>query len=135
MARPAQTEFNFPSFHRRRKFLKIGGIALVLLGLFTIVDMMSEIPIPLTGARAVFVGLLLMVFGLVSLYNGYKLPLAEAIELIHGRQRGITASELVHLMRVDRLTADRIIQRLIGKGFLRSSSDRTQAEEVFDPVQ
>ena len=128
-------EFDFPAFHRRRKILKITGTILVIAGLFTIVDMLSEIPIPLTGARAVFAGLLLLVLGLVSLYNGYKLPLGEAIDLIHGRGRGITASELVHLMRVDRTTADRIIQRLIEKGFLRTSSDGSQAEEVFDPVQ
>jgi DNA-binding MarR family transcriptional regulator len=97
--------------------------------------MMSNVPIPLTGVRAVFVGLIILILGLVSLYNGYKLPLPEAINLVHGRGRGITASELVHLMRVDRVTANRIIQRLIEKGFLRTSADRTQAEEVFDPVQ
>ena len=128
-------EFDFPAFHRRRKILKITGIVLAIGGLFTIVDMMSEIPIPLTGARAVFVGLLLIVLGLISLYNGYKLPLEEAINLIHGRGRGVTASEVVHLMRVDRITADRIIQRLIEKGFLRASTEGAQAEVVFDPVK
>jgi len=135
MERGNPVEFNFAAFHARRKLLKIIGTILVLGGLFTILDLMSEIPIPLTGIRAVFVGLLLLVLGLVSLYNGYKLPLKEAIDLIHGRGRGITASELVHQMRVDRLTADRILQRLIEKGFLRISSNGAQAEEVFDPVQ
>ena len=130
-----QTEFNFPAFHRRRKILKITGIALIIAGLFTVVDMVAERPIPITGPRAAFAGLLLLIFGLIALYNGYKLPVAEANDLIHSRGRGITASELVHLMRVDRTTADRIIQRLIEKGFLRTSADRTQAEEVFDPVQ
>ena len=135
MTRGNATEFNFAAFHARRKILKITGIVLVVGGLFTIVDMMSNVPIPLTGVRAVFVGLLLLILGLVSMYNGYKLPLTEAIDLIHGRGRGITASELVHLMRVDLVTADRIIQRLIEKGFLRTSTESTQAEPVFDPVK
>ena len=135
MARGATTEFNFAAFHARRKVLKITGIVLIIGGLFTIVDLVAPIPIPLKGVRAVFAGLLLLILGLVSLYNGYKLPLPEAINLVHGRGRGITASELVHLMRIDRVTADRIIQRLIEKGFLRTSVDRSQAEEVFDPVQ
>jgi hypothetical protein len=133
---PSQTAgFNSAAFHRRRKLLKIAGLVLILLGLFTILDMVSTFPIPLTGMRAVFAGLALLIFGFLSLYHGYKLPLAEAIELIHGSGRGITASELVHQMRVDRGTADRIIQALIRKGFLRTSGERHEAEEVFDPVQ
>ena len=135
MARGTTTEFNFAAFHARRKVLKITGIVLIIGGLFTIVDLVAPIPIPLKGVRAVFAGLLLLILGLVSLYNGYKLPLPEAINLVHGRGRGITASELVHLMRIDRVTADRIIQRLIEKGFLRTSATGSHAEEVFDPVQ
>ena len=135
MAHGNATEFNFAAFHARRKLLKITGVVLVILGLFIFVEMVAERPIPLTGVRPLFAGLLLLVFGFVALYNGYKLPLAEAIDLVHGRGRGITASELVHLMRVDRTTADRIIQRLIEKGFLRTSTESTQAEPVFDPVK
>ena len=127
--------FDNAAFHRRRKILKIAGLVLILSGLFTILDMMSEVPIPLTGMRAVFTGLVLLIFGFFALYHGYKLPLPEAIELIHSRGRGITASELVHMMRVDKPTANRIIQALIRKGFLRTSADRDEAEEVFDPVQ
>jgi len=127
--------FDNVRFHRRRRILKITGFVLVLAGIFTILDMVSTFPIPLTGMRAIFAGLVLMVLGFISLYNGYKLPLQEAIDLIHGNGRGITASELVHLMRVDRATAERIIEALIRKGFLRTSSQRHQAEEVFDPVQ
>ena len=129
------TAFDNVAFHRRRKTLKIAGLVLILGGLFTILDMVSTIPIPLTGMRAIFVGLVLLIFCFLALYHGYKLPLAEAIELIHSRGRGITASELVHLMRVDGATANRIIQALIRKGFLRTSTERDQAEEVFDPVQ
>lgn len=127
--------FNNVSFHRRRAILKTAGLVLVLTGLFTILDLVSTVPIPLTGMRAVFTGLVLLIFGFLALYHGYKLPIPEAIELIHGRGRGITASELVHLMRVDRATADRIIQTLVRKGFLRTSAQRDEAEEVFDPVQ
>jgi hypothetical protein len=127
--------FDNVSFHRRRKILKIAGLVLVLSGLFTILDLVSTVPIPLTGMRAVFTGLVLLIFGFLALYQGYKLPIPQAIELIHGRGRGITASELVHLMRVDKPTADRIVQALIRKGFLRTSAKRNEAEEVFDPVQ
>ncbi|HLP78317.1 MAG TPA: hypothetical protein VK327_15535 [Candidatus Paceibacterota bacterium] len=129
------TGFNNVTFHRRRKLLKITGLVLILAGIFTILDMVSTFPIPLTGMRAIYAGLVLLIFGFLSLYQGYKLPLAEAIELIHSRGRGITASELVHQMRVDRETADRIIAALIRKGFLRTSAQRHDAEEVFDPVQ
>ena len=38
-------------------------------------------------------------------------------------------------MRVDRLTANRIITVLMDKGFLKSSSRRNDAEEVFDAVK
>ena len=129
-------EFNYNAFHRRRRFYKALGLILVLAGLFTIADMMSEVPIPLTGYRAVFVGTVLLIFGFMSTYNGYKLPLDEAIELIHRRSTGITASEIVHEMRVDRATAERIIQGLIRKGFLRTSAEsHSRTEEVFDPVK
>ncbi|MBC8096676.1 MAG: hypothetical protein H7Y43_12775 [Akkermansiaceae bacterium] len=129
------TGFDNIAFHRRRKRLKIAGLVLVLGGIFTILDMVSTFPIPLTGMRAIFAGLVLMIFGFLALYYGYKLPVAEAIELIHGNGRGITASELVHQMRVDRATAERIIAALIRKGFLRTSAQRHDAEEVYDPVQ
>jgi hypothetical protein len=127
--------FNNAAFHRRRKLLKLAGLGLILLGLFTILDMVSTFPIPLTGMRAIYAGVVLLIFGFLSLYQGYKLPIAEAIELIHSSGRGITASELVHQMRVDRATAERIIAALIRKGFLRTSAERHEAEEVYDPVQ
>lgn len=127
--------FNYQTFHRRRKAFKVSGLALVLLGVFTIVDMAWNVPIPLTGFRALAAGLVLIIFGTLCLYHGYKLPLEEAIEIIHTRGKGITASELVHEMRVDRVTANRIIDALLRKGFLRSSAQRSDAEEVFDPVQ
>ena len=128
--------FNYALFHTKRKFFKILGLLLVLGGLFTIVDMMSEVPIPLTGYRAVFVGVVLLIFGFLSLYKGYKLPIEEALDLIHRRGRGITESELVHEMRVDRATAGRLIKELIRKGFLRSSAaGSSETEQVFEPVQ
>src|ERR1041385_2861228 len=107
------SDFNYALFHTKRKFFKVLGLILVLAGLFTIADMMSEVPIPLTGYRAVFVGAVLLIFGFMALYNGYKLPINEAVELIHRRGTGVTASELVHEMRVDRPTAERILQELI----------------------
>jgi hypothetical protein len=129
-------DFSYRRFHRRRKLLKISGLVLVLAGLFTIVDLMSEEPIPLTGARAVFVGSVLIIFGLTALYHGYKLPLEEALDLVHRRGRGITESEVVHDMRVNRATAKRIIEGLIRKGFLRRATDQSgYTEEVFEPVR
>ena len=128
--------FDYHTFHRRRKLFKAIGLVLVLAGLFTILDMMSEIPIPLTGYRAVFAGTALILFGIMLLYQGYKLPLDEALELIHERGRGVTESELVHDMRVDRPTAGRIIRALIDKGFLRRATEQAgHAEEVFEPVR
>lgn len=130
------SEFNYSAFHRRRKFLKVLGLCLVLGGLFTILDLMSEIPIPLTGYRAIFVGTVLMIFGFLSLYHGYKLPVDEALELVHRKGRGITPSELVHDMRVDRPTAQRIIEAMIRRGFLRRATEQTgHTEEVFEPVR
>ena len=129
-------EFNFFRFHWRRKMLKFFGLILILGGVFVIVDLMSEEPIPLTGGRAVFVGTVLILFGLLCLYNGYKLPLDEALDLVHRRGRGITESELVHDMRVDRTTAKRILEGLIRKGFLRRATTQTaETEEVFEPVR
>ena len=129
-------EFNYYKFHRRRQILKTVGIVLVALGVFTIIDMAWTVPIPLTGSKAVMAGLMMIGFGAAAIYNGYKLPVTEAIEIIHQNNKGgITASELVHLMRVDRLTADRIISVLLEKGFLKSSSKRNNTEEVFDAVK
>jgi len=127
--------FNYNAFHRRRKILKLSGLILTLGGIFTIVDMAWSVPIPLTGVRALFTGLVLIIFGVLCLYHGYKLPLAEALEIVHSRSKGITASELVHEMRVDLTTAERIIEALLRKGFLRSSAKSGTAEEVFEPVQ
>ena len=131
--------FNHQSFHRRRKLLKLAGLVLVLLGLFTILDIMCEIPqvpTPFRGFRAIFAGTGMLLFGLLALYQGYKLPLEEAIELVHQRGRGITESELVHEMRVDRITARRIVEALVQKGFLRRAADQSSGtEEVFEPVR
>jgi len=132
----AADEFNWAGFHRRRKILKLAGLAMVLGGLFTIIDMMSEIPIPLTGYRAVFVGTVLIIFGLLALYHGYRLPLDEALDLVHRKGRGVTESEIVHDMRVDRPTARRILDGLIRKGFLRRATEQSGAtDEVFEPVR
>ena len=129
-------DFNYRAFHRRRKIQKWIGAIFLTLGFFTIIDMISTVPIPITGIRAVFVGTLLMIFGLIWLYKGYRLPLEEAIELIHGRSQGITESEIVHEMMVDKITAHRILNALVQKGFIRpSSSQAGQAEEVYDAVK
>lgn len=131
-------EFNYAAFHRRRKLIKGVGMGLVAAGVFTIVDMVSTIPIPLTGSRAVFAGTALLLGGLYALYQGYKLPVEEALYLIRRRERGITASELVHDMLVDRVTADRLIVAMVRRGFLRRASGQTgeaSAEELFDPVR
>lgn len=129
--------FDHRLFHRRRKLFKIVGLLLVIGGLFTILNLLGEIPEePLKGWNAVYAGTVLILFGIIFLYHGYKLPLGEAIDLIHERGRGVTESELVHDMRVDRPTATRIIRALIAKGFLRRATDQSsQTEEVFEPVR
>lgn len=129
-------EFNYYKFHRRRQTLKTAGWLSVALGLFFVLDMFFKEPMPFNKRTAVFAGLGLLITGGFLLNAGYKLPVAEAIEIIHQNGKdGITASELVHLMRVDRLTANRIITVLMEKGFLKSSSRRNDAEEVFDAVK
>lgn len=131
----ARDDFNWAAFHAQRKLFKVAGLAMVLVGLFTILDLMSRVPIPLTGFRAVFAGTLLIVLGFVALYKGYRLPLAEALDLVHRKERGVTESELVHDMRVDRATAQRIIAEMIRKGFLRRGTSGSSTDEVFEPVK
>lgn len=128
-------EFNYHKFHQRRQLVKTVGLVLVVAGVCTIVDMAWKLPIPLTGSRALLAGLVMIGFGATAIYHGYKLPIPEAIEILHQRGQGITASELIHLMRVDRLTADRIIAVLVEKGFLKSSARRDETEPVFDIVK
>ncbi len=131
-----EARFNYHAFHRRRKLLKVLGLVLLIGGLFTIVDMVSTFPIPLTGMRAVLAGTVLALLGIYMLYCGYRLPLDEAVELIHNRGCGITESEVVHEMRVDRPTARRILDVLIRKGFLRRATGSQGAtDEVFEPVR
>ena len=129
-------DFNWVAFHYRRKIFKLAGLVMIFAGLYTLLDLMGEIPTPFRGSRAVVVGGALLIFGLLALYSGYKLPLDEALELVHRKGRGITESEIVHDMRVDRLTAQRIIAALITKGFLRRAADQASAtDEVFEPVK
>ncbi len=127
--------FDYHKFHRRRQMLKTAGWIALAVGLFCILDMFFKEPMPLRGRTAVFAGLVLLGLGGVLLNAGYKLPVNEAIEILHDKGDGITASELIHLMRVDRLTAERIIAALVEKGFLKSSSRRSETEEVYDVVR
>ena len=69
--RPTDTDFNWAGFHRRRRLFKIAGLLLVLWGLYTLVDLMGEIPTPFRGYRAIVAGMALLVFGLLALYHGY----------------------------------------------------------------
>ncbi|HXI83359.1 MAG TPA: MarR family transcriptional regulator [Verrucomicrobiae bacterium] len=129
--------FDHRIFHRRRKLFKVIGLALVLAGAFVLLNMMGELPEePLKGTGAIFGGTVLILFGILFLYQGYKLPLEEALELIHERGRGVTESEIVHAMRVDQPTAGRILRALIAKGFLRRATEQpSHTEEVFEPVR
>jgi hypothetical protein len=129
--------FDHRVFHRRRKLFKVIGLMLGLAGLFVLLNMMGELPEePLKGTSAIFAGTVLILFGIIFLYQGYKLPLEEALELIHERGRGVTESEIVHAMRVDQPTAGRILGALIAKGFLRRATDQpSHTEEVFEPVR
>ena len=129
--------FDHRIFHRRRKLFKVIGLLLVLTGLFVLLNMMGELPEePLKGTSAIFAGTVLILFGILFLYQGYKLPLEEALELIHERGRGVTESEIVHAMRVDQPTAGRIVRALIAKGFLRRATEQSShTEEVFEPVR
>ena len=132
-------EFNWAGFHRHRKLLKLAGFVMVVGGVYTLVDMMGEIPDAPTlfrGNRAIVAGTALLIFGLLALYHGYKLPVEEALDLVHRKGRGVTESELVHDMRVDRTTAHRLLEALIAKGFIRRGTEQTGAtEEVFEPVK
>ena len=132
-------DFNWAGFHRRRKFLKFVGFTMVIGGLYTLVDMMGEIPDAPTlfrGNRAIVAGTALIIFGLLALYQGYKLPVEEALDLVHRKSRGVTESELVHDMRVDRITAHRILEALIARGFIRRGAEQAGAsDEVFEPVK
>ena len=129
--------FDHRIFHRRRKLFKVIGLVLVLAGVFVLLNMMGELPEePLKGVSAIFAGTVLILFGIIFLYHGYKLPLEEALELIHERGRGVTESEIVHAMRVDQPTAGRILRALIAKGFLRRATEQpSHTEEVFEPVR
>jgi uncharacterized membrane protein HdeD (DUF308 family) len=129
--------FDHRIFHRRRKLFKVIGLLLVLGGIFVLLNMMGELPEePLKGTGAIFAGTVLILFGILFLYHGYKLPLEEALELIHERGRGVTESEIVHAMRVDQPTAGRILRGLIAKGFLRRATEQpSHTEEVFEPVR
>jgi len=129
--------FDHRIFHRRRKLFKVIGLVLGLAGVFVLLNMMGELPEePLKGTGAIFAGTVLILFGIIFLYHGYKLPLEEALELIHERGRGVTESEIVHAMRVDQPTAGRILRALIDKGFLRRATDQSShTEEVFEPVR
>ncbi len=129
--------FDHRIFHRRRKLFKVIGLVLALAGVFVLLNMMGELPEePLKGTSAIFAGTVLVLFGILFLYQGYKLPLEEALELIHERGRGVTESEIVHAMRVDQPTAGRILRGLIAKGFLRRATEQpSHAEEVFEPVR
>ena len=133
----ASREFNWAAFHARRKILKLVGLLLVLGGLFVMLNFMGEVPEePLKGKSAIFAGMVLLIFGFLALYKGYRLPLEEALELLHRKGRGITESELVHDMRVDQATAQRIIAEMIRKGFLRRAAEQAGAmDEVFEPVK
>lgn len=129
--------FDHRVFHRRRKLFKVIGLVLGLAGLFVLLNMMGELPEePLKGNSAIFAGTVLILFGIIFLYQGYKLPLEEALELVHERGRGVTESEIVHAMRVDQPTAGRILSALIAKGFLRRATEQpSHTEEVFEPVR
>ena len=129
--------FDHRIFHRRRKLFKVIGLLLALTGVFVLLNMMGELPEePLKGVSAIFAGTVLILFGIIFLYHGYKLPLEEALELIHERGRGVTESEIVHAMRVDQPTAGRILRALIAKGFLRRATEQpSHTEEVFEPVR
>ena len=128
-------DFDYHKFHRRRTILKTTGWVLLGLGLFAVLDMFFREPMPLRGLKGLAAGVVIIILGALALYGGYKLPIAEALEIIHRRGRGISASELIHEMRVDKVTANRILDALLQKGFLRSSSGNTNAEEVFEVVQ
>jgi hypothetical protein len=128
-------DFDYHRFHRRRTLIKTTGWVLLCLGIFVVIDMFFRAPVPLRGLRGLFAGISVIVLGALCLWSGYKLPVTEALEIIHRRGRGISASELIHEMRVDKLTANRIIEALLQKGFLRSSSGNTNAEQVYDVVR
>ena len=128
-------DFDYHKFHRRRTMIKTTGWVLLGLGIFAVLDMFFREPMPLRGLRLLAVGVVIIILGAICLYSGYKLPVSEALEIIHRRGRGISAAELIHEMRVDQTTANRIIEALLQKGFLRSSSGNTNAEEVYEVVQ
>ena len=129
-------DFNWAAFHRRRKVFKLAGLIMVIVGLYTLLDLLGEVPTPFRGTRAIVVGSTLILFGLIALYQGYRLPLDEALDLVHRKGRGVTESEIVHDMRVDRVTARRLIDELIRQGFLRRATEQASAtEEVFEPVK
>ncbi len=127
-------EFNYHKFHRQRQTIKTIGWVLLGLGLFAVLDLFFREPMPLRGLKGLYAGLALLVVAGLTLYSGYKLPVAEALEIIHQHGRGISVGELIHEMRVDRVTADRIIAELVEKGFLRASGD-SNAEKVYEAVR
>jgi hypothetical protein len=128
-------EFDYHRFHRRRTLIKTTGWILVGIGLFLVVELFFREPMPLRGLRGLFAGVVIIILGAIALYSGYRLPINEALDIIHRRGQGISASELIREMRVDKVTAHRIIDALLQKGFLRTNTGNTNAEEVYEVVQ
>ena len=125
--------FDHESLHQKRHNMKILGWILLGLGILTIIDMSSNVPIPLTGLRAILVGSSLAVAGAVGLYFAYRLPLREALDwILEVGEDGVCVSDLISGMRVNRKTATAIIDELVRQGYIESKQTTyVTAEEKF----
>jgi hypothetical protein len=120
--------FDHESLHQKRHNMKILGWILLGLGILTIIDMSSNVPIPLTGLRAILVGSSLAVAGAVGLYFAYRLPVKEALDWIYeAGPNGVSVSDLISEMRVNRTTAAAILESLIRQGYIQANVSRREA--------
>ena len=111
--------FNHAEFHSRRKSYKFIGWFALAIGLFFFIEIDIREPIPMNASRAVAMGTMFVLGGLTMLYFGYRLPLLEVTDIVHDTTKRVTASELVHLMRIDSETARRVLTKLLNLGIVR----------------
>jgi|WetSurMetagenome_2_1015567.scaffolds.fasta_scaffold82001_2 hypothetical protein len=111
--------FDHEAYIKKRKTLRLWGWITVIFALVDLVDSEYPFPVPLVGPIAIYVGVCILIAGIILLVMAYMPPNVMIVEQVAGKANGyITATLLIHYLGVSTYLAEKLVIDLFKKGYL-----------------
>lgn len=114
----------------RRKRDRRFGLGMLIVGFLVLMDSPYPFPIPLVGLSSVILSTGLLVWALIRLYRGCRLPLQEAVLFVYHCEGEALRSEILDALEGEEGNGDQLFRVLEKKDLLMPASNSLELVEL-----